>query len=602
MPAEPAIARRFTLEIDSAAVAAAAREIGDYSGLLTLRGRQIVAVPRSLGTTWSGRAASSASRETHALGGHVAAAATHFEHASEALRRLSRLYADATDVALPQLNHEWARVQSLHEDAILAAHRAYDESDPRLGPELAYADAARRRRENELQAEYDVLVRTLDHHTRVAAQTLSHAVVVAVSPMAAAAYERLGFLGSAAAAFLAPSGCSAFTDLPLAQLASALRRPPADLDALSALLAQARAAGFAPAEYAGALSSYWRSVSLRDAGIEGATWNPSAGADANRTTIEAVYRYYGDLYLQHPELEWAGMANMIGPSFAGGFLDLATFRRVARDLARIPQPLRAQLPPGVSELAQLSSEEFAWYETTLLTMQRDIFMDQGAMHAAYVRGGLAAIDELSEAGLFDSSIAGAWHDIDTGKLRGDVGLIRRGNAALLHREQFDIIGGSYDTMRAHAPTGEAMTWLMTVVGAPSIPGARSYGEVFPLTGKVRTPGPEKVGVLGVLGTLTPLPVGLMPRQLDARVDNPLQGKVTVTTPLPDGNIADRWQRWDLITRDTLPAFVHLLDTYPARVQAIVAQPVADRIQHYRIDETWDDTARRMLDWDVDVDQ
>ena len=33
------------------------------------------------------------------------------------------------------------------------------------------------------------------------------------------------------------------------------------------------------------------------AGIDLDHWDPSKGADVNRATIEAVYRYYGDVYL-----------------------------------------------------------------------------------------------------------------------------------------------------------------------------------------------------------------------------------------------------------------------------------------------------------------
>ena len=44
--------------------------------------------------------------------------------------------------------------------------------------------------------------------------------------------------------------------------------------------------------------------------------------EANRRTVEAVYGYYGQLFLEHRYLEWAGMASMIGPAFYAGFRDL----------------------------------------------------------------------------------------------------------------------------------------------------------------------------------------------------------------------------------------------------------------------------------------
>ena len=70
------------------------------------------------------------------------------------------------------------------------------------------------------------------------------------------------------------------------------------------------------------LRDLWAQVAADRAGIDLEGWDPSAGAFANEDTIVAVYEYYGQLFLDHPELQWAGMANMIGPSFAAGFFDL----------------------------------------------------------------------------------------------------------------------------------------------------------------------------------------------------------------------------------------------------------------------------------------
>src|SRR5205814_353128 len=58
------------------------------------------------------------------------------------------------------------------------------------------------------------------------------------------------------------------------------------------------------------------------AGIERGSWLPGRGVEENRRTVEAVYGYYGRLFLGHPYLEWAGLAGMIGPAFYAGFRDL----------------------------------------------------------------------------------------------------------------------------------------------------------------------------------------------------------------------------------------------------------------------------------------
>jgi hypothetical protein len=79
----------------------------------------------------------------------------------------------------------------------------------------------------------------------------------------------------------------------------------------------------------------------------------------------------------------------------------------------------------------------------------------------------------------------------------------------------------------------------------------------------------------------------------------------VTTPLPDGNIADTGQRWDYITADTLPAYQELLANEPGRVQEILGTDVSERIEEYRL--TNPSRLGRIVDdlatnWGVDVDQ
>lgn len=98
------------------------------------------------------------------------------------------------------------------------------------------------------------------------------------------------------------------------------------------------------------------------------------------------------------------MAAMIGPSFAGGFLDLAMLRRLVDE---VPERLRPHLPYGVEQLGDLTAEDIAYYETVLLQMQQDIFRDQGLQHQAYREGGTAALEELVAAGvLSERSLAG----------------------------------------------------------------------------------------------------------------------------------------------------------------------------------------------------
>jgi hypothetical protein len=79
------------------------------------------------------------------------------------------------------------------------------------------------------------------------------------------------------------------------------------------------------------LKRTWFHRALLRAGIEHESWRPGRGVDENRRVVEAVYSYYGELFLTHPYLQWAGVASMIGPAFYAGF----------RDLGLVPDAVRA---------------------------------------------------------------------------------------------------------------------------------------------------------------------------------------------------------------------------------------------------------------------
>lgn len=353
-----------------------------------------------------------------------------------------------------------------------------------------------------------------------------------------------------------------------------------DVQALQDLIDTARADGLAPKSYAGLLAQYWAAVAAEQAGIDLNAWDPADGVAGNRSTISAVYTFYGKLFLADPDLQWTGMANMIGPSFAGGFLDLDMMKQVAADLGgpidKIPGFARGLLPPelqGLGAIANMSAGEFAWFEQKFLAMQKHIFLDQGAMHMAYTRGGTAAIDEMRAAGLIDSKSQQAWHFIDTGV----PSLVSAGNTTLLDREQNQIINKQYDQMRSHdGVVGQTMTYLMTAVGSASIPGTRTPGEYKPL----QLSGSFTVSQLFTHETV----------------------KVTVSTPLPDFNVSDKDSRWDYVVHDTLPAYQKLLREHPDQARAIISTPIDARIDEQRLLHRWPQLVKNgITDWDVDVD-
>ena len=310
-------------------------------------------------------------------------------------------------------------------------------------------------------------------------------------------------------------------------------------------------------EYAAFLSDYWNNQAMLDMGIDPGSWDTALGTEPNWDTIRSVYDFYGQAYLANPDLQWAGMANMIGPSFAGGFRDMAMLRDLAQQIADnpvsdIPLPILDQ----IEDLAGMTDEEIRFYETSMLDMNKEIFLDQARQHQAYLDGGLAEINRLRDSGAIDSGTAAAWADIDS----GDPDRVQEGNTSLLYREQNEIIADDYDAMSNH-PGGEAVTYLVTLAGEPSIPGARSYPEVFPYTFSVESPGTQNIPF--------------------TNWDNPTQFRTDFTTGFPDGNIANADQRWELIRQDTLPAYQDLLATDPDRAAQIIGSDFDDRVEQYR---------------------
>ena len=155
-------------------------------------------------------------------------------------------------------------------------------------------------------------------------------------------------------------------------------------------------------EYTDFLSSYWNQQAMLDMGIDPADWDTSKGTEYNWETIKKVYDFYGQAYLANPDLQWAGMANMIGPSFAGGFKDMAMLRDLAQQIADnpasdIPLPMLDQ----IEQLAGMTDQEIRFYETSMLDMNKEIFLDQARQHQAYMNGGIEEINRLRDSGVID---------------------------------------------------------------------------------------------------------------------------------------------------------------------------------------------------------
>ncbi|MEP9393004.1 hypothetical protein ABLE94_12190 [Gordonia sp. VNK1] len=273
---------------------------------------------------------------------------------------------------------------------------------------------------------------------------------------------------------------------------------PTDIAALNSLITQARSSGIDPKRYA-ALLFQWRLVQATStAGIDLAAWDPQKGFHAMRGNMIKSYRLYEDLQIAHKNLQWSGMAGLVGADFGGGIADVVLLGDVY-GISQL-QPLAAQIveattdvagpgflgifPEGLQTLAysadKITPADLDWFAKQILVMQKAIFTDLMPLHMAYVRNGIAGIEELHRAGLIDDSVLAAWNDIDS----GDASRVAQGNATLLRREQFNVVGWQFDNVRNYRKAdgvGAALTYAMTLAGSPSIAGVPALRNFIPFT-------------------------------------------------------------------------------------------------------------------------
>lgn len=338
---------------------------------------------------------------------------------------------------------------------------------------------------------------------------------------------------------------------------------PDDPARLGQLLDEARAQHLPPTRYAALLYQYWLVDTTAKAGIDLASWNPRDGVQANYQNLIKSYRYYEDLQLSHRELQWAGMGGEVGADFGGGLLDFDLATGIfalpgiadaahavvaAADAAAGPQFVNG-LPAGLVALADagktITADDMNYVIGWILVMQKNIFSDLMPMHDAYVTGGLPALEEFEQAGLFGDDIMNAWRDIAS----GDQDRIADGNAVLLRREQLTIVGPQWDLVRAYkGQVGEAITYLSTLAGNPSVAGVVPPREYDSIT--------------------------------DTFVDSGGQ-KLTATLPLPDWNWSVFDARWAYITDQLLPKYKDQVDNDWPQLEAVLRTPYEIQMQTHR---------------------
>lgn len=336
---------------------------------------------------------------------------------------------------------------------------------------------------------------------------------------------------------------------------------PLDPEVLRDALDQARAAGVAPRRYATLLHQYWLVTATRNADIDLATWDPNRGVAANSDTFIQVYVNYLRLNNQHPDFYWVGLAGLAGGSFASGFFDMSDVGAIisvpgvhqlgdtVADLLRgTPVELLNLLPSDIRTLgaegARLTAADLSWYQQRLMIMQKHIFIDQVAMHEAYIADGLAGVEEMYQAGVLDENAILAWRGIAAGTPAG----LADAAVRMTDREQNQIIADQWDvTSQGLGAMGRVLTYVSTLAGKAAVPGVRAPGVFAPTT------------ITADAGGRT----------------------VSLRTPLPNFNWADRETRWHYITNDLLPSYLALVSN-EAVARPVLAEPFRDKLTHGRM--------------------
>lgn len=340
---------------------------------------------------------------------------------------------------------------------------------------------------------------------------------------------------------------------------------PTDLNRLSQLVSQARSSGIDPQRYGALLYQFRLVQATSSAGIDLAAWNPDKGFHAMRGNMIKSYRLYENLQISHRNLQWSGMAGLVGADFGGGTADVV----MMGDLYSLPglQPLAAQIietatrvagpgvigifPKGLQTLAyhadKITPADLTWFAKQILVMQKAIFTDLMPLHMAYVRSGMAGIEEMRRAGVIDDSVLGAWRDIDSGVATR----VAKGNETLLRREQYNVVGWQFDNVRNYRKAdgvGAALTYAMTLAGSPSIAGVPALRNFIPFVYTTRL--------------------------ADGRT-------AKVTTPIANWDWSVFDLRWKYVTTELLPRYQNVVANQWGQLVATMKVPYETQFESHR---------------------
>ena len=319
----------------------------------------------------------------------------------------------------------------------------------------------------------------------------------------------------------------------------------------------------------------WQQVALGEAGIDPEAWDPSKGLLHNDETVRAVYEYYGQLYLEDPRLQWAGLASLVGRQLYAGWQDLYVVRHLTDEGQRLAYMSELMgIPTGpdllydvidvvadavpldpLGPIEALTANDLEWLEVKMLDMQKEIFNDLGWQHAAYRYGGIEAL-EATLVDPTDRRVLDAWVQIDS----GDPEEISAGTNLLAVREQRDLIQDDWNDIRDHhGLVGEAITSFLTFAAKNPVPGGRSYGES--MNTQIKIPYPAPFVLAGWL---------------------PFFPNRTITLQVPVGNVADYDDRWQWFETEIQPAFEQFAHEHPEQLATILKRPLTDDAEEQRL--------------------
>jgi hypothetical protein len=218
----------------------------------------------------------------------------------------------------------------------------------------------------------------------------------------------------------------------------------------------------------------WTNKALAAAGINPADWQPSARFRKSKSIFEKVYRYYASLYLADNRLKWAAMAKLAGGEVFRGFRDQIV---LAEEFGEFVSSA-GKRDDGALSIGDLIGGGYEIYagsvDVVLLRMQKAIFMDLAWQHEAYREGGLKALAAAKARGEIGDDLLAAWQDIES----GDSGRVNAGNAALLQREQLDVLqGGGFYAQIQNIPDNDIIPETMSEEALSPIPGGRPFAKV-----------------------------------------------------------------------------------------------------------------------------